>query len=103
VIAGPSCTSVERLGEWLEQLLSALSARDPLLERAPSLERATRIGAHEAEREQPHARAGTSEVAFTFNGASLAVHALSSAHPAGHPRHSPASTFAALVLRRPPA
>jgi NTP pyrophosphatase (non-canonical NTP hydrolase) len=103
VIAGPSCTSVKRLREWLEQLLSALSARDPTLGRAPSLARVTRTGAHEAEHEQPHARAGASEVAFTFNGASLAVHALSPAHPAGHPRHSPAGTFAALVVRRPPA
>jgi NTP pyrophosphatase (non-canonical NTP hydrolase) len=97
VIAGPGCASLERLGEWLEQLLAALSARDPSPERAPA------TAADAAKREQQWADTRTSEVAFAFNGVSLSVCALSPVHPAEHPRHSPAGAFAVLVARRPPS
>jgi NTP pyrophosphatase (non-canonical NTP hydrolase) len=103
VIAGPSCTSVERLDEWLAQLLAGLSARDPAPAPAPSSLGAPRTPALQAKPEPPSARAQDTDVAFAFNGVSLSARALSLAHPAGHPRHSPVGTFAVLVVRRPPA
>jgi hypothetical protein len=78
IVHGPNASTMERLADWLRDLLVELSAQDP---------------AGEPVMKPPIHRRGWQ---FSFNGARLFVAVFSPLYPASHPRHAPTDTFVVM-------